>query len=252
MIPQFALRLIFGLAAMWCLLPSGQITSGYFRIQMLISLGLAVLAAVTVSQFSPHDARPSERDAVQLQLFLLSLGLAGLGFFGSIAWTLERRRGGGVFAWLILLTSAAALIRITSARGEISAMLLGAVAVSFSSAAILGGVTAAMLLGHWYLTAKGMSLKPLEQYTWAFLGATTVRCAVAGIQHFGRDDFSNSQSMLLALRGGGLIGPFVMAILTLRILKYRNTQSATGVMFAATILVYMGETAAALLSAGDG
>jgi len=33
----------------------------------------------------------------------------------------------------------------------------------------------------------------------------------------------------------------------LRILKYRNTQSATGVLFAAVILAFIGETTAALL-----
>jgi hypothetical protein len=32
------------------------------------------------------------------------------------------------------------------------------------------------------------------------------------------------------------------------ILRYRNTQSATGVLFAAVILVFIGETTAAVLS----
>jgi hypothetical protein len=37
------------------------------------------------------------------------------------------------------------------------------------------------------------------------------------------------------------------SIVVTKILKYRNTQAATGVLFAALILVFMGEMAAALL-----
>ncbi|MBT5017989.1 MAG: hypothetical protein HON04_04540, partial [Planctomicrobium sp.] len=52
---------------------------------------------------------------------------------------------------------------------------------------------------------------------------------------------------LLTLRWAGLIGPFIMAILTIQILKYRNTQSATGLLYAATTLVFMGEMASNLI-----
>ena len=36
--------------------------------------------------------------------------------------------------------------------------------------------------------------------------------------------------------------------MTLRILRYRNTQAATGVLFAAVILSFIGEMSAALLA----
>jgi hypothetical protein len=53
----------------------------------------------------------------------------------------------------------------------------------------------------------------------------------------------------LAIRWlAGLIGPLAMALMVPRILKYRNTQSATGVLFAGVILAFMGEMAATLLS----
>ena len=46
---------------------------------------------------------------------------------------------------------------------------------------------------------------------------------------------------------GGVLGPLLAAILVRSILQYRNTQSATGVLFAILILVFMGEMSAALL-----
>ena len=47
MIAQFALRLICGMSLMWAIMPRRQVTSGFFRIQMLVVMGLGVLATLT-------------------------------------------------------------------------------------------------------------------------------------------------------------------------------------------------------------
>ena len=46
MIAQFALRLLCGMSLMWSIMPRDQVTAGFFRIQMLIALGLSVLIAL--------------------------------------------------------------------------------------------------------------------------------------------------------------------------------------------------------------
>ena len=46
MIAQFAVRLICGISLAWCLSRRRDITDGFFRIQMLIVMGLAVLATL--------------------------------------------------------------------------------------------------------------------------------------------------------------------------------------------------------------
>jgi hypothetical protein len=46
---------------------------------------------------------------------------------------------------------------------------------------------------------------------------------------------------------GGILVPAVISMMVVKILQYRNTQSATGVLFAGLILVFMGEMTAALL-----
>jgi hypothetical protein len=268
MIAHFALRLACGLALMWCLsaLDSesllnlkrkifrarvdpdsrtgsrrDEITAGYFRIQMLITLGLSVLAALTSGQ-APHGTTV---------LLWTGAALAGLSFLGSVMWTLQRRGAGMLLARIIALVSTASLVGVevaaVRASSESSAgMLFHGIADALTSAGIIGSVTAAMLLGHWYLTATGMSLSPLIQFNRLFTGAVILRSLFA-VGSMLAGEVTAGSGMLLILRWAGLLGPFILALLTVQILKYRNTQSATGVLYAATILVYMGETAAALL-----
>ena len=46
LLTQFLLRLSFGLAACMALVPSRQVTSGYFRNHLYVVLGLSSLAAL--------------------------------------------------------------------------------------------------------------------------------------------------------------------------------------------------------------
>ena len=106
MIPQFALRLIFGMSLTWCVMPQREVTSGFFRIQMLVTLGLGVLATLTLSQLeSPVVATTG--------LYALTIGVALASFLGSVMWTLERRSAGVRYALSVLVMSAVALVFAT-------------------------------------------------------------------------------------------------------------------------------------------
>jgi hypothetical protein len=246
MIPLFTLRLLFGMSLTWCLAPVAQITSGFFRIQMLVALGLSVLSWLTAGQLFSGE----EGIAVVPPWFSLLLILAaGISFLGSVLWTLERRVGGFRCALLLNLLSAL-LVAVTAVRlpegGWQAVQQLG---TALSSGWLIGGTTTAMLLGHWYLTATGMSLQPLIRLNQLFAAAATVRLlfslwALTGVNWSLLDATS---SAWLLLRWAGIFGPLITAGLVVRILRYRNTQSATGVLYAATILVFMGEMAATLL-----
>jgi hypothetical protein len=53
----------------------------------------------------------------------------------------------------------------------------------------------------------------------------------------------------LALRWlAGILGPMAACVMVQRILRYRNTQAATGVLFVAVILTFIGELTADLLA----
>src|SRR5687768_3656781 len=54
MIAQFALRMMFGMSLMWSLMPREKVSAGFFRIQMLIVMGLGVLASLTFGELSQN------------------------------------------------------------------------------------------------------------------------------------------------------------------------------------------------------
>ena len=120
----------------------------------------------------------------------------------------------------------------------------------FSSAAVLGGVTTGMLLGHWYLTTPTMSIKPLTWFNIAIAVAVLGRLVGSGwaVAGAGISLPDTTQQMWLGIRwAGGIVAPGFMCVMVWRILKHQNTQSATGVLFATLVVVFMGEMAAALL-----
>lgn len=237
MIPVFALRLICGLAIAWCTSPRELITSGFFRIQMLVTLGLSVLTVLTAGQIE---------DSTSSLLWYGGLGLAVLSFLGSVMWTLERRAAGFRYAVGIMIAAAALIVTQIWMRNS---DLWFQLADGLSSAWMIGSVTATMLLGHWYLTATGMKLLPLQRMNLWFMAAVVLRAVVIAIA-LATSRLTGGMT-LWVLRWAGLIGPIVVSVLTIQILKYRNTQSATGVLYAATTLVFMGEAAGVLLQSGS-
>lgn len=250
MIAQFALRLIFGMSLMWALMPRGRVTAGFFRIQMLVALGFSVLAALTMGRLSAQPADSSQVIARAGTVVCVLLGLAS--FLGSVMWTLGRRTAGTMLLFVVAVLSAAALLVL--AIGAASAPPVGRwfqFASELSSAALLGGALTGMLLGHWYLTAPTMSIAPLVRVTQYFAAAAAFRLLLSAIGLFlAWGALSGvTHGVWLGLRWiAGIFGPLLIAGMTLRILQFRNTQAATGVLFVGVILTFIGEMAASLLS----
>lgn len=111
MIAQFAWRLICGMSLMWALMPRKQVTSGFFRIQMLVVMGLGVLAAMSDAMDAQSMIREAGSTVSAANIpspFAASLPAsitAFTGFLGSAFWTLERRTGATRIGLGILLTS---------------------------------------------------------------------------------------------------------------------------------------------------
>ena len=121
---------------------------------------------------------------------------------------------------------------------------------SFSTAFLLGAAVTGMLLGHWYLTAPTMSIEPLKTLCWYFAAAVLLRFLVSlsGWMIAGDELHRGLHWTWFSLRWlAGILGPMAISIMALRILRYRNTQAATGVLFAGVILCFIGEMSAALL-----
>ena len=119
----------------------------------------------------------------------------------------------------------------------------------------IGSATVGMLLGHWYLTSPTMSIAPLSTANVCFASAAGLRLLVSaagltvGWQTLTGESFGGTPLMWLVLRWlAGIVAPLVLAVMVWRILRYRNTQAATGVLFVGVIVTFIGELSATLVS----
>lgn len=255
MVALFVLKLVAGITLMWLLMPRKEVTDGFFRIQMLVALGLCVLAVLSADGSSLlARTTPSTHEAAAAATCMsvlkgLLIGGAVTAYLGHIFWKLGRRIPGRVCIFLLALLCVGSLIlhatQMISKAGPVHQA-----ASDLSSAAVLGAMLTGMLLGHWYLTTPTMSIQPLTWFGRMLLLAAVFRLMVslASLARFGWSATDTTHILWLSMRLiGGIVVPVVTSMMVVRILRYRNTQSATGVLFAGLILVFMGEMTAALL-----
>ncbi len=250
MIAEFSLLLTCGMSLMWCLMPRAKVTSGFFRIQMLIVMGLSVLAILTMGQLTSDSGERLSGNLLRDARIASGIGLLS-GYLGSILWLLDRRRAGTIAMAGVMIATLTSLI---CSRGGMTTLATPTGAFhflsSFATAGVLGGSVTGMLLGHWYLTAPTMSIEPLKMLSWYFVAAVLFRLAVSAVGWMlaGQSLHGGVQWTWFALRWlAGIVGPLAIAMMSLRILRYRNTQAATGVLFAGVILTFIGEMSASLL-----
>jgi hypothetical protein len=246
MLALFCLRLAVGLIGCLLLLPPAQINPRFYRTHFLTALGLGVVALA----FS--------WDAVWGWPGLaLGAGVV-LSFLGSLSWSLEGSPGGRTSIVLAFLGFATALT-LTELRLVPTVpgpwLLLG----SFTSAALLGTSTTAMLMGHSYLIAPAMSLAPLLRLLAALGVAVVLRGAVAAValgswtEGHSLFNLGDETVLWLPLRWGlGLLAPLVLDWMAWQAARIRSTQSATGILYVVVIFCFLGELTSQLLLGSTG
>jgi hypothetical protein len=226
------------------LLSPALVNPRFYRTQYLIVLGLGTAAAVFL-----HDVR-------EPGLWLALGGTMVSAFLGSLAWSLERAPAGrmlGVFT-VIFAVMALCLASHDRALGQSLGWLL---AGEVSSAAVLGIATSAMLMGHSYLVAPSMSLKPLLRLLVALFVALVVRVVLSGVGlwYWAAEHSlttSDEVTLFLPVRWGiGFAGPFILGIMAWQTAKIRSTQSATGILYVIVILIFLGELLGQVLLGND-
>jgi hypothetical protein len=259
MITQFALRLICGMSIVWCVMPRKRVTSGFFRIQMLVALGMSVLSAMAANQIPAVEEAKSISPTT---VGVMSAVLAVLAFTGSVLWTLERRLAGTIVAFVIAIVSAVTIVLGNSSVSELQSLHGSLYWMSeLATACVSGAAVSGMLLGHWYLTAPTMSTDPLNKAN-VWLGiATLLRTVLAVVSLFvvwpelqemidgvGGRMWTTTHTVWLSMQWiGGMLGPLAVFVAVVKILEYKNTQAATGVLFVGVILAFLGEMTGALL-----
>jgi hypothetical protein len=248
MLPVFCLRLAAGMTACLLLLspaasagrrPNGtesvrsRVNPAFFRTHFLVTLGLACVALLFLRGAAPWHV-----------LTAVSAGL-GLAFMGSLSWSLEGSPGG---RGLVVLTALA----LGAGLGLLEARL--AVLGGLASAALLGAALSAMLLGHSYLIAPGLSIAPLLRLLAAVAVALAARLAADGYA-LGRwtgghslGKLTGENALWLPVRWAvGFAAPLGLVWMAWQTAKIRSTQSATGILYVVVIFCFLGELLAQLL-----
>ncbi len=122
-----------------------------------------------------------------------------------------------------------------------------------AGAAFLGSITVGLLLGHWYLTDRGLSRGPINRFTTAMVVATVIEGAAVITSGF--DGVESSASLNPLLTAGALapwialgmvVATLLIALLTRATLKGERAsavQSATGFYYLAVVTAFTAEVA---------
>ena len=249
MLAVFALRLAAGMLGCLLLLSPAQVNPRFYRVHFLVVLGLAALVLLDVRATAPTAA-----------IVLLSAGLV-LAFAGSFSWSLEGAPGGRTLIVLTTATLAAALVVLETIPSPPVGPVLrsgppwpATLVGDFTSAALLGAVMTAMLLGHNYLVAPSMSIRPLMTLLVAITVTTLLRGAVDGYalwdwtRSHSLDNLGNDLLLWLPVRWLlGIIAPLGLNAMVWQTAKIRSTQSATGILYVLVIFCLLGELTGQLL-----
>ena len=131
--------------------------------------------------------------------------------------------------------------------------VLWSIAGALAATALLGSVSMAMTLGHWYLVVRGMPIDPLKRMTIATLVAVLVRLtlvvvaiAAGGVFH----EVAVRQGIFFWMRAGwGLAGPLALFPMVWGTVRIRSTMAATGILYVDVVAVVIGEVLGGWLSA---
>lgn len=238
---QFCLELAFGVLLGLCLIPKAPMGLFFFRLMGTTAavplLAAALLPPIYGGQSWTNGTTLAAITALAALPLLLGPIKARYRFWGML--------------WATGATGAALVFAVSNAPAVISAPELALASVSaMATGAVAGGVGLAMVVGHWYLTVPTLpiaTLARLNRFTAAAMLVSAVTVALLCwmyAEHLAASDQPLFQSFglfyLAARVSVGLALPLLFAWMTAGSLAYQNTRSATGILYASTVLVLIG------------
>ena len=240
---DFLCRFGWGMAVGLVLTPAAIVPAGFFRVNLLVVLGLATAAGLVARGVAGTSL-----------VWMLAAAAALAAWLGSVAWLGERRQAGLWFcgATALLLAAAAALVATTPGGEPGTGAAVTAAGAALLSGLVSGLAVHAMLLGHWYLNAPGMRVDALRRVIDFALAAWGLQLAWSGVSLAtgGWPGGGATATALLSLRWlAGLVGLPILLVMARKTLDIPNTQSATGILYVACLAAILGELTAQLLQA---
>lgn len=223
-----------GVVASMPWVPVKEIGGAYFRANALLALVFALFAGFLAPE-----------EPATVWFWALAGGLA---LYAGVVSFAPGTGSQALLAGLLFLAAAAATRPAWGAG-------LAPVLDLATSGLLSGSILVTMMLGHWYLVVPGLSFAHLKRLTLLFVAALGARGAVEGMALWGSPVFSGaggSMDFVFTLMRYlfGILAPGVMAWMVWQCLKIKSNQSATGILYAISALVLIGEIASHLLKAG--
>lgn len=235
-----ALFLLDTAAGLYLFLPLvGRRNAGvkFYRLILITAGSLALCAAIA-------HAMAGRRD--------LAMGGAAVVALSALVYVVLRYPKRLIFrASAALLGGAFVVVSVLAYHAAVRPSHLGwSIAGALASIALLGSVNLAMLLGHWYLVVRGMSIDPLKRLTIATLVAAIAKVLLVVIVIAAAWPPPVLKDIFFWMRAGwGLLGPLALFPMVWGTVRIRSTMAATGILYVDVVAVVIGEVLGGWLSA---
>jgi hypothetical protein len=235
-----ALFLIDAAAGLYLFLPLvGRRNAGvkFYRLIFIIGGALALCASI------------SHRIANRRDLALYDAIVVAL---TAITWLVLRYPKRLIYqASATLLGGAYLVAAVMAYHAAVKPAHLGwSIAGALASIGLLGSVNLGMLLGHWYLVVRGMSIDPLKRLTIATLVASIVKIVMVATALIAFWPSPVMKDIFFWMRAGwGLLGPLALYPMVWGTVRIRSTMAATGILYVDVVAVVIGEVIGGWLSA---
>lgn len=223
----------------------GEVKRGFF------TLTTVILAALALVAWGSSNSAVVAGDAAGARAMTAVAALAVVSVASTVAYLSKRPAVGRVLGFVALAVGAAALVALAY-TGD--ADLSIAAAQLFAGAAFLGAVLGGLLLGHWYLTDRGLSRTPILRATALLVGGVVLEAIAVALGGFGPSTSTQAFNPLLTTAGLapwialGMVATTalvaVMVRITLRGERSSAVQAATGFFYLAVITALTAEFAA--------
>jgi hypothetical protein len=247
---QFCLELAFGVLLGLCFVQRAPLGLFFHRLMGVT----AVLPLMAAAAAPPLFVGASWSSGVTVASLAALLGFPVF----SGPFSARRRTLGAIWSTSATALALALAVRIAPGITGTGDWILGSLS-AMATGVVAGGVGLAMVVGHWYLTVPQLPvvwLRKLNRLTALAMVVSSGLLVASIVAH--SEALALARTPLLgpwglfylsARVGVGLALPLLFAWMTAGSLRYENTRSATGILYASTVLVLIG--AAVSLSLQD-
>lgn len=239
-----------------------QVTLNWLRLCGILALLMAALAMFFYFTREAHPAQlaPRMRNVqVGLLVVAVALILAQLAFVQVAFRRTQRILAAAAFVVAVLAGSnllhemMIPLGTATRYPPKVWAMVIQTIAAA-GVAAVSGLALMDMLLGHAYLTASRMTIAPFRRLNLSVAAALLLRTALAAGATIAlpRELWMRDGLFVLTRWLVGLLVPGIFIYMAHDCIKRRSTQSATGILYVAGVLIFVGEIVALYLVRATG